>query len=79
LTLPNIYAFILSKLLIALMGFPRLGAASGSKSSKSAVRFRVRVVTELEQLQRVLPDEKPGPWHLGRFPLDNPALASTAF
>jgi len=27
LTLPNVYAFILSKLLIALMGFPRLGAA----------------------------------------------------
>jgi hypothetical protein len=27
LTLPNMYAFILSKLLIALMGFPRLGAA----------------------------------------------------
>jgi len=27
LTLPNVYALILSKLLIALMGFPRLGAA----------------------------------------------------
>jgi len=27
LTLPNVCAFILSKLLIALMGFPRLGAA----------------------------------------------------
>jgi len=27
LTFPNVYAFILSKLLIALMGFPRLGAA----------------------------------------------------
>ena len=27
LNLPNVYTFILSKLLIALMGFPRLGAA----------------------------------------------------
>jgi len=27
LTLPNVYAFILSQLLIALVGFPRLGAA----------------------------------------------------
>jgi len=27
LTLPDVYTFILSKLLIALMGFPRLGAA----------------------------------------------------
>jgi len=33
LTLPNVYAFILSKLLIALMVFPRLGAAFYTKTA----------------------------------------------
>jgi hypothetical protein len=32
LTLPNVYAFILSEMLIVLMGFPSLGAARYTKT-----------------------------------------------
>jgi len=56
-----------------------LGVTSVSNGSKPLERFRVRVGTGIEPLQRVLPHEKPGPLLLGRFPPENPAMASPGF
>jgi len=41
LTLPDVYAFILSKLLIALMGFPRLGAAFYTETAQECTQSQL--------------------------------------
>jgi len=52
---------------------------SVSNRSKPLELFRVRVGNATEQLQLVLPHEKPGPLLLGRVPPENRVLASPAF
>jgi len=44
LTLPSVCAFILSKLLIALMGFPRLGASFSTQTTHECTQSKLKEV-----------------------------------
>jgi len=52
------------------------GRNSVSNGSNPLVRFRVRVGTGTEPWQRCYHMKNPDRWHLGRFPPQNPAIAS---
>jgi hypothetical protein len=54
----------------------QIGKSSVSNGSNPLVRFRVRVGTGTEPWQRFYHMKNPHRWHLGRFPPQNPAIAS---